>query len=167
MMFHTKAEKCSRKSPLLEASYSLTSPRRYSKQARHRDTLRRLFLYLLLICGFAIFVLVNWTQLGSTILLRLLYYRPFRRFLSFDSAILDATRSKHHEATIRPSVTYEVSLLNSTGVFASWYGNPDQQGPSPFDYVLPSEWQASLSGRKWWTIIAPSGLGKASSFSKI
>ena len=70
---------------------------------------------------------------------------------SVDPVFFDPTRSHSHRTTLRPSISFELNTLASTGRFPKWYGSPSEVGASPFDYSLPGEWKSSQK----WIVVAP------------
>lgn len=70
---------------------------------------------------------------------------------SVDPVFLDLTRSHSHRTTIRPSISFQLNTLTSTGQFPEWYGRPSEAGSSPFDYSLPQEWKHPQR----WIVVAP------------
>lgn len=71
---------------------------------------------------------------------------------SVDPVFFDPTRSRSHRTTLRPSISFELNTLASTGRFPRWYGSPSEVGISPFDYILPEEWKSPQK----WIVVAPS-----------
>lgn len=148
--------------PGLEKGHSAAIFRR-PRRAGQSYSLSRRALPLGLILVLFIFLVNQNLQMPPGLLVRVVAYWIHRGSNPLDPAILDVTRSRIHKAVMRPSVTYELHSLQSTGVFAEWYGNPGEVGPSPFDYNISPEWQASMRGKEKWAAVfntckLPSGI---------
>lgn len=145
-------------SPALEkgqASDPLTFSLRRSAEPTY-TLLRRVAIFVALLV--ALFILLfRGSTLDASLIVRLAAYKLLQGINPLEAAFLDATRSRQHKATLRPSITYELHSLESTGVFADWYGNPDEVGLSPFDYVITPEWQGRLVGRNKWSVASHTG----------
>lgn len=141
--------------PGLEKGHSATIFRR-PRRASQSYSLSRRALPLGLTLVLLILLVNQNIQMPPGLLVRVVACWIHRGSNPLDPAILDVTRSRIHKAVMRRSVTYELHSLQSTGVFAEWYGNPGEVGPSPFDYNIPSEWQASTRGKVRWAIVSDS-----------
>lgn len=119
----------------------------------YRISARHLHLALLLIATTLVLTL-RLTDAGLFIISHLASHKHFWKLYSIDPAFLDNTRAREHRTVLKPSVAYELALLQTTGVLADWYGDPKNVGPSPFDYTIPPEWQARLAERDSWSFVA-------------
>lgn len=139
------------KSPALETG-SVTQIYRRPETSWFSSHARRRFGAVALLALSLTLVGVRYLRLPAGLYLKMALYRVTTGFNPLDSAILDMTKSRKHKAMLRPSITYELHTLESSGVFADWFGNPIEVGPSPFDYAIPPEWQDALPGRRSWII---------------
>lgn len=145
------------KSPTLEKGHFHLVQTRRRACGTPSWTWRSILRWTIITCSLTclmVFVSLSQATVGPRLLYQIMMYRLVKGFSPFDPTILDVTKSRQHKTTIRPSMTYEVHNLEASGVFAEWYGNPSQVGPSPFDYAIPPEWQTSLSGRKRWMVLS-------------
>jgi hypothetical protein len=129
------------RTPLTPKAVHFDSSRQTQVRLRHRIHLIALLAFLILAYSHPT---IRRTRLPDL-------YSPRK-----SSRSLDATRSRFHKVILLPPVTQALHDLNASGSYPDWYGKPSAAGRSPFDYLLPQEWQAPLS----WSFVIPDSLGE-------
>lgn len=139
------------KSPLLEKGSVSLSPVRRRISWTTILTRQRLLAVVSMVLMLEV-ICTHQYKLSFSRLFQIALYRLTKGVNPLDSAILDVTRSREHTTILRPSIAYELHTLEASGVFGDWFGDPNEVGPSPFDYAIPPEWQRPLLGRRKWTV---------------